>query len=666
MLAAMATSTRDVGPNVTVTDLVAGVPVVVVAVVGTVSLAAAHLHHHSLVAVLLGSAVVLAALAFALRGVRVIGDRAGLLAVVGCGLLAAVLFLPGFSYGVGDKDPGVYTAHAVAIARDGSYSFTDPALAHPTLPVVIPYDRAREPGIWVRDGDSGLIVPQFFHLWPALLATSYDVAGYGGLTATTPLVAAFAVMALVGLLRRVGGVLAAVVGGVLLATNMLEVWQAKFPGTEALAQALFLGTLLWVVVAAGERWRGAAFLAGLLTGVGFLARADAWLLVMLAAGVLGALWVSRRADAEVVWGAGGLALVLPYAFVQAYGTAHRYTLDNDVPDLLPTLALLGAVAGLAVVGRVVLRRPVAALLGAFGRRRVQVVFGLVVCGLYLVLLALGFLRTRLFGNDFMVFQGQVLRSYDEQNVRRLAWFVTRPAFGLAGLGLAVVALRRWRFAVWAAVLPTLLLAPVFLWHANVAVRLMWWGRRYVPHVLPGLVVLVALAVAYGASSRFRGRRVLLVPSLLVPVALVAVYLGQSLPLRSHDEWHGSFGVAARLSALAGRERGVYLWEPGACCGNASMLFATPVWLERGELSVEMPRAAVEQADYVARYRAAFAGDPVFVVWDGTDPLPPGLLSLGLTAVDHLTGSLPMWEESNDHRPDRAKRVAYDMTVYRVP
>ena len=46
----------------------------------------------------------------------------------------------------------------------------------------------------VSDTATGTIFPQFYHLWPALLATSYDVGGDGALVATTPLLGALAVM----------------------------------------------------------------------------------------------------------------------------------------------------------------------------------------------------------------------------------------------------------------------------------------------------------------------------------------------------------------------------------------------------------------------------------------------------------------------------------------
>lgn len=650
----MATSDRA---TLTVTDLVGLGPVIVLAVVATASLAWAHAHHHSLLAVLLTSAVALGALGAVLaRRVRISGDRYGVLAVLGCGVVAAVLFFPGFSYGVGDKDPGVYTAHAVEIARTGSYSFTDPATATPGLPVVEDVANARLPAIWVRNHRTGLIVPQFFHLWPALLATAYDIGGYGGLTATTPLVGVVAVLAFAALLRRVGGPVAAAIGGVLLASNMLEVWQAKFATTEMLAQALFVGSLLAVVLAIQQRWGPAAAIAGALTGVGFLNRADGWLLVMLAAAALATLWVARVEDRLTAWAAAGLAAVMPYALFQAYGPAHRYTVENHIPDLAPTLALLALVAAGAVIGRRVLARPATAVVTALRRPATQRGLGLAVCAGAFALLVLGFLRTRLFGQSFYVNPaGLVERSYDEQNLRRLSWFVTFPGLAAAGIGLALVALRRWRADRWALALPTLVLTPLYIRHAHVAPRLMWWTRRFVPHVLPGLLALVAIALACAAASR------LLRPlAALLTALLLVVYLGQSLPLRSHDEWHGSFGVGERIAALSGDRRGVYLWARGPCCAAAYLLFATPVWLERDELSVLLPERS-QWDGYIQAYRAAFPQDPLFVVVDGATAPPAGAVF-----VARFDGSMPFWEETYVTRPRREKQVPYDVRVYRVP
>ena len=91
-------------------------------------------------------------------------------------------------------------------------------------------------------------------LWPALLATAHGAGGRTALLVTVPLAGVVSVLALCAVLRRVGdellgprraggaqrgtaGLVAAGAGGLLLATNQLQVWQARYPTTEVLAQA---------------------------------------------------------------------------------------------------------------------------------------------------------------------------------------------------------------------------------------------------------------------------------------------------------------------------------------------------------------------------------------------------------------------------------------------
>jgi hypothetical protein len=665
------------------TDLLAGGAVLVVALLAWASLVLAHLGLHSLAgAVGLGLAmlavvVVLAVLGGRRHRVRVALDPAGLVVALVCAAIAAALTFPGFSYGVTDKDPGGYVVHAVEIAHGGDYSFTDPLLAARQsdgrpLDVQLTSPGARFPGVWVKDAAAGTIVPQFYHLWPALLATAYDAGGYDGIRFAVPLMGVLAVLLLVALLRRVGdavggrtvGLVAAGAGGLLLATNMLQVWQARYPTTEVFAQALYLGALLGIVVALQTGWRPAAGLAGLFVGIGWLNRADALLLVLLAIGFGAALLAARRWDGRATWFAAGLAVVVPHAILQAYSLARLYTLGNDVPSLSTVVTLTAVLFAVALVCRFPLRRPVGWLLGLLEQRRAQVAVGLVVVTGAAGLMALGFLRPRLFGADYFLYNGVRIRSLDEQILSRLAWFFTLPGFALMLLGLAVVALRRWSGAVWAVVVPTLLLFSVYAYTAKNSTRLLWWTRRYVPTVLPGILLLVALALAVAFVWRFRGRAVLRVPSVLALAALVAVFLSQSWPLRGHDEWKGSFEITQRISDLSGDARGVYLWEPQPCCNGTTQLFATPVWLAHDELSALLPQAVERRAPLVAQYAAHFRGEPLFIV-AGRNGLPEGVDPASVTPVAHLTGSLPMWDESDTERPSGAHRVPVDVRVWRV-
>ena len=250
-------------PGLTALDLLAGTSLLVVALLGWASLGLAHVGAHSVPAVLGITVVVLAVVALlAVRvGVRprLRADLPAVAVALGCAAVAFLLTYPGFSYGVSDKDPGGYVSHAISISRTGDYSFIDPVLAtngqDPTFPVQVTTPGARFSGVWVRDAAEGLIVPQFYHLWPALLATAHAAGGQFGLLAAVPLMGVLSVLVLCALLRRVGsammgeragpaaGLVAAGAGGLLLATNMLQVWQTRFPTTEVLAQALYLSLI---------------------------------------------------------------------------------------------------------------------------------------------------------------------------------------------------------------------------------------------------------------------------------------------------------------------------------------------------------------------------------------------------------------------------------------
>ena len=691
-LAGPSSRRADPGPDapsprtarVTALDLLAGGAVLVLALLGWASLALAHLGAHSLPAVLGVTAGGLVVVGVLVRRVRPRADTPGLLVALACAGVAAALTVPGFAYGVADKDPGGYVSHAHVISASGDYSFVDPLLAtagrDPGFPVQLTSPGARFAGVWVRDASTGLIVPQFYHLWPALLATALDAGGHPAMLATVPLPGVLSVLVLCALLRRVGdavlpgragGLVAAATGGLLLATSVLQVWQARYPTTEVLAQALYLGALLGLVVAVQTGWRPAAGAAGLLVGIGWLNRADGLLLVLLSAGLGAALLATRRWDGRATWFAVGLGVVVPHAALQAYDLAASYTAANDVPSLPAVAVLVGGCLAGGLALQLVLTGPLAAAQDALERRRPQVVVGLCVVAAAGALMALGYLRPRLFGPAYFDYNGRSVRSYDEAVMARLTWFITLPGFGLVLAGLGVAVLRRWRAAAWVAVAPTLVLFPLYGYAAMNSTRLMWWTRRYVPTVLPGLVVLMALAIAFLVVWRWRGRLVTAVPAVLGAGALVGVFLSQSLPVRAHDEWRGSFALTREIAGLSGDQRGVFLWEPQQpCCAGPTQLLAIPVWLQSGQLSGLLPgdtalaQDPFARARMLERYAARFPGAPLFVVADGGQ-LPVGIAPAAVEPVLDRTVRFPVWEESDVERPDEAVEVPVHVSVWRV-
>lgn len=595
---------------------------------------------------------------------RLVADRGGLATLAGVALVTAVLFFPGFSYGVG-KDPGVYVSHGIAIARLGSSSLEDPVLDRSRVPhvEVMQQDPVnRLPAIWIKDRDPGRVIVQFYHLWPALLASAFQAGGYTGLVNLTPLCGLLAVLVVTLAARRAFGLLTGALAGLLLATNMLEVWHAKYPSSETFTQLLVASALLGVVIALQTRWRVAASLAGLMLGLTYLARADSLLLILLAVAAGCALIVAGRFDARAGWFAAGLAITLPYGFLQAYVLARHYTLANLVADFPVVMAVI--LGGLAVALLTRLAAPQAGRWCArlLERRQAQLWVGAVVVGVAALLLVLGFLRPWLFGPVYALVNDRRTRTYDEASLIRLSWFLTLPGFGLALAGLALVALRRWRAAAWALVLPTVCLLPLYAYRAEVSSRLMWWTRRFIPTILPSLVVLTAAALGVGltlAVGLGRLRWPVRVAAAAATTLLFVVFVGQSLPLRHHQEHGGSFETIQRIARAAGDRQGIFLWPQT----GGLPAFGSAVWLQEGQVGALLP----ERPDpaYVRSFVRGFPGQPVFLVASGLQAPSGYAANLGLRLADRFTYLMPVWEETYLTRPSKARVVPVPISIWRV-
>jgi hypothetical protein len=647
-----------------------------IAAVCWASLATAHLGVLSVGSVFGLAAVMVAALAVPAwlslrRGGRrlVLGGRLGwaeAAALAAAAGLLLLLYLPGFPYGVADKDPGGYVQHAFWIARTGDFRIHDQALA--ALPDMTLYGAgARFPGIWIHDAARAEVIPQFYHLYPATLGFLGRLSGQTAMLSLNALLAAVSALGVYLTGRRLAGPVAGAVAAAVLGLDMIQVWQAKYPTTEISTQLWFVLAVLGLVVALDARWWPPAALAGAALGVAWLDRPDSLLPVLLALGLLAAAAVLGR------WGrlhtafALGLAVVAPHALWQAFGPAARYS--RVAGGITPgRLALAVAALGVATaVGRLAWRSALgrrverAALALAASDRRRLALKALLPAGLVLLALV-AWLRPQLFGPDYFDYNGQLVRSYDEQNLHRLAWFVTVPGIGAALVGFAVVALRRWRAAAWVAVGPATLLLALYIYQAINSTRLMWWSRRYVPVGLLAFALLIGLACAAAAAWRGRGAVLARVTAVALAGVVAGTSLAQSLPLARHREFDGSFAASARITSAAGGAQGVFVWGPRATYYDTMPLFAAPVWLQRDQLSVILPPHGT-RAD-LDRIGRAFPGHPVFVV-TGALGLPPSLRQAGLRKVDGFRVRMPFWQESNTQRPSHDVGLTAKVEVWRV-
>jgi hypothetical protein len=649
-------------------ELIVFAAAVLVGLVALVSLAAAHLHHHTpavvgSVSVILVIAVLVLVYRFDRRPVRL--DLAGLLPIVFGLAFAALMLFPGFQYGTGDRDPGAYVEHAVAISRTGGITFPDDLVQQKLPGGVSP--GAEWPAMWDAPGHPGQIFPQFYHLWPALMATAKDAGGFTGLFNTGPLVAVIAICLAIAVARRLAGLPAAWAVGALLSSNMLQVWQAKYPSSEIFGQMLFVAALLGVVLAIRTGSRAAAFAAGCFVSLSFLERADGVVVIVISWIALCALLAARRFDRRAAWFTVGLLLLLPYAFYQAYDLARAYTLVNGVPTMAKVLE---GMIGLAVLAALLAWRPqvVQRLTAVVRNRTVQLWLGSVFVGVSGLLALIGGLRPILFGQDFLYYGTRRIRSYDEISLIRLSWFFSIPGMCLMFGGFMYVAWRKWRFDLWLLALPTAGLLTLYCYHVRNSPYLMWATRRFVTTVVPSMVLMMGFgaALAIVLLRRFLPKLVALGVVAAFVIGLVVFNLSESWPLRSHNENGGSIEIEMQVAALAGSQKGVFVWERTTyCCNSPYQLFGGPLFTIAGQSSALLPTRpgpAAVLTTYVDHFKST--SRPVFYIADkkGAPPNMPGVTT---TKVTEIAGVLPHWEETYITRPKKRHDYPFDFTVYRL-
>ena len=207
-------------------------------------------------------------------------------------------------------------------------------------------------------------------------------------------------------------------------------------------------------------------------------------------------------------------------------------------------------------------------------------------------------------------------------------------------------------------LPGLVIAPVLIWEPRIAPDLMWWGRRYVPMVVPTLLLLVGVAVAWLWERRGRGQTLVRVGTAAVVVVMAGWMLRQSSDLWGHEEFGGSLGVIEQLEDVAAGEDVVFVWEGGSTMGPN--FAATPfTWLGLPGLSGPVdPSANTLQA-----LQDALGDRTLYLVADGDQP-PPRAAGV-LEEERRIVTELSEFEHGLANRPRQARPVPVDLTVWRL-
>ena len=558
-------------------------------------------------------------------------------------LLCAALFLPPYHTEMAAGDATVYLNFSRQIARHGALEFEDPLLRQlsPASRAELFLNRvprdmtgrfARFPGgFLIADINDPTVTAGFSPLFPVLTALGHALVSPQGALVVAPL---FATLSLIGLwcvARRLGGVRAAWLAAALTAVSMPQIWFAKIPLPETVAQCFVMaGVLAWLVATArgAPRW---ACAAGWFLGLACFAKVD--LIVLLSVFLLAvvALRLLSRARPD------GPPLLLPllgaFGLLVAHNLGHYLIFDSHykpyVAYLIRTSEVLGLLresaplqagaalaAGLLIAAGVVgLRRP--------AERWPRRVGGLAAVGALVV-----------YGAAYVTATTGRL----DETIVWLSWYFSWPVLGLAGLGLAGLGLAGLGLAGRVAAPPGLVFAGLLLGvvglqylydplEPGVQIGSM---RRYVPVVLP-LTMLFAALTAVGLLARVPAARYRAGLTLAAGALLVGLVARPSLAVVGQPMWDDPLAPVARLFP----ERAVVLMSPDLAGTHIPTSLAylhdvDTILVQQRNPDAEVLRRVI--GDWLAR------GRPVFLVVgrDEFSFFPPdlALAAIGGTQVDH--------------------------------
>lgn len=507
------------------------------------------------------------------------GPRKTLFVSLGLLALSAVFvglaFRP-FELILGPRDAAVYPATAAQIARHGSILITDeliPTLVQGTAddthnafvqffglqhPGRFYYHYLRMPGFFIADSegayipeflpttDGRIVVPQFYHLYPAWLAIGFSLLGIEAGLYVTPYLSLLGGLGVFFLARRLLGGRVALLGYLFLAVQTLQVWFARYSTSEGATQFLMFLALYGLLRLDEDEESRAEPFWGLLTGLALgmigLVRVEFFFPWLLLLPYLAYLFIARRfrrGHRLMLLALGILAL---HTFIQFVTLTRGYTIGiyyhriQDwailswliYPFLTPTLRLYWGVSDTprtpvlqqpgrlaAEIGAVLLllalllflrHAPKAAgRLGAWLQRHRRILLGGAAILFLLAFAYLYLIRPGILSLDVLlhplknraILEGYIGAPVPEgaaANLVRVGWYFSPLGMFLAAAGIALLLWRESSRRSWF----FLLLGLFYLFFFNYEVfgenHHIYIMRRYVPVVVPFFCLAMAYAL----------------------------------------------------------------------------------------------------------------------------------------------------------------------------
>ena len=467
--------------------------------------------------------------------------------------LTVILSPQPYEYINGGRDHGLYVNTGIHIARTGGIFIYDSELAavpseskHLLINPAVTNERSLLPATWsqgrrlpggmtIRDLERGIVTPQSFHLYPVWIAIFAAIGGTSFALMTTIVMSILGIFSVYIAVARLFKQPIGLLTSFLLTISLAQVWYTRTPSAEILLQPLFWSGLFTFTLMLTTNDRYAAILAGLSFGLMHLTKIDTVFVFIVIVIFLLYRWFRNQFPRTYLY------FVIPYAFLSLQATLHAffiatiYFLEQMTRVLLPepiSQAVIKAATGYNYPVDILRRLLSQNILFIFitllsfgillciaqrfrstigekltfvehnayqGKVVVSFIFVMLVMGIHLspiIQTWLAISPVPQIAPFFQIMDGPV---HSQQFVTFTKWYLTPLGAFLAFVGLVQVASDRSIMAnnqikststfVWLLLIINIL--PFFILGSGTYPDHFWAIRRYVPIVLPALIMFTA-------------------------------------------------------------------------------------------------------------------------------------------------------------------------------
>jgi hypothetical protein len=477
--------------------------------------------------------------------------------------LSLFLFFRPYPWILGGRDPGVYVNTGVNIAKTGSIVIHDRLLASvnesvknilyyferdPELLSRIKYQGVQFPGFYITNKDIGEVTPQFFYLWPTWIAVFYSVFGLRGALFVTPFFAWLATFGVYLFAKVMLGKNVGVIACLLLGVNFAQIWYARYPTTEVFTQFLLFSGLATFVVFNRTASKYFGVVSAMCFGEALLTRIDAVLMLVPFVGYF--CFLKLRNDIAVAhrYFMIALASLAIHSIITAVFISTPYVFDVLRVHFRSLIETGGN--GLLTLARLSIFLVAVAIIASRAKSRIIPRVDLFKRSfssyarytIVLAMLSLAF-------HAYFVWPTGPITS-NSHNLVKLSWYLG-GFYGifLAILGSAALLYKRPFFESNFFLGILFVHAAFFLMEANITPDQPWWARRFIPVVIPSLIIASSYLIdRIGAIKTIIGRvRIGKLISTTLLILLVCSFAKTSYLLINHVEFSGAIEDVTQIA-----------------------------------------------------------------------------------------------------------------------